>query len=523
MPLTWDPYDVHGDIIEIPSDDDEPRGDANTKQLVTQLQAQALVSLKRKKEVETKKKTTDLSLATDLTDAELIAVDYESGNYKDIAARLWKHREQLKNAGSAVATYVKKHGWRDATALSAFAAGTALGGPVLGGVAAGTVELGNALYWIFNKGPGRGSWKEGDWCAIDPDNEALRQKGVGMDVQVGFFLDEGIKVNHVKVFNMILARPQEVLEKFIHPITDVQKEMLTTNFGDLRDGFIAALGAPLAIKGSGINVDPGTKLLVKGKGADQEPVTVMKVTKEGVFVDDGGMVKIYQVSDLANGDVPHNVNHPYTAVSGYVPGEKVGRHVGQYIWCRARPEIAGAPWFAPEELALIRQIYSDDIQIVYCLDGVTGTKTTVASWGRLSDDEEHTVETRDFQLFTNAVVERNGEFFKYIPGVISRDNALFCVGKASDEAYHAQLREHFSKPENLGIEPKEVGVAHNEDEAERKDFEEELQQTGRRRGDVIWAKDMEPVAELRVVSADTKSVFLVLGLAAVAAFLVSGA
>ena len=219
------------------------------------------------------------------------------------------------------------------------------------------------------------------------------------------------------------------------------------------------------------------------------------------------MVKVYQLSDLTNGDVPHNVNHPYTAVSGYIPGDKVGRHVGQYIWCKARAEIAGAPWFAPEELAIIRQIYSEDIQIVYCLDGVTGTKTMVASWGRLSDDEEWTVETRDFQLFTNAVVERSGEFWKYIPGPISRDHALFCVGKASDEAYHAQLREHFQKPENLGIEPEKVGVAPNEDEAERKDFEEELQQTGRRRGDVIWAKDIEPVTELRVVSADTQSVY----------------
>jgi len=519
MPLTWDPNDVHGDIIEIPSDDDEPDVDANTKQLVTQLQSQAIVSLKRKKEAETKPK--DLTLREDFSDAQLIAADYETGNYKDIAARLWKHREQLKTIGSAVATYVKKNGWRDAAATSAFVAGTAVGGPILGGIAAGTVELGNALYSIFNKGPGRGSWKEGDWCAIDTDNEALRKKGEGMDVQVGFFLDEGIKVNHVKVYNMILARPQEVLEKFIHPITDVQKEMLSTNFGGLRDAFIAALGAPLAIKGSGINVDPGTQLLVKGKGADQLPVTVMNVTEEGVFVDDGGMVKVYQLSDLTNGDVPHNVNHPYTAVSGYIPGDKVGRHVGQYIWCKARAEIAGAPWFAPEELSIIRQIYSDDIQIVYCLDGVTGTKTMVASWGRLSDDEEHTVETRDFQLFTNAVVERSGEFWKYIPGVISRDNALFCVGKASDEAYHAQLREHFQKPENLGIEPEKVGVAPNEDEAERKDFEEELQQTGRRRGDVIWAKDIEPVTELRVVSADTQSVYLLVGIAAVAAFLIT--
>ena len=139
----------------------------------------------------------------------------------------------------------------------------------------------------------------------------------------------------------------------------------------------------------------------------------------------------------------------------------------------------------------------------------------------LSDDEEHTVETRDFQLFTNAVVERSGEFWKYIPGVISRDNALFCVGMASDEPYHAQLREHFQKPENLGIEPEKVGVAPNEDEAERRDFEEELQQTGRRRGDVIWAKDIEPVTELRVVSADTQSVYLLVGIAAVAAFLIT--
>jgi len=379
-----------------------------------------------------------------------------------------------------------------------------------------SVEVGNALRAIFGKGPPKIHWAVGDWCAIDPDNDVLKEKG-GMEVHLGFFLDEGLKVNHVKVYNLVLARPQEVLEKFVHPLQDAQREALQSTFGKFKQEFLEKLDEPLMIKAAGPNIDPGSKLLVRGKALTQVPVTVIKVTAKGIHVDEDGKEVIYQLKDLSNADVENNITHVYGSPSGFVPDGKVGRHVGQYIWCKARPDMAKEPWNATEELSIIRQIFNDDIQIVYCFDGYVGTKTIAEPWGALSDDEVDTVQTRDFQLFANAVVARDGEFFKLVPGLQDRDKALFCLGQASDEAYHKQLHDYFEAPEKVTIEPEVVGPTANTANAQRKDLEESFKERGID-GKVIWGKDMDP-ADLQFAKADNNNMYVIIGLAALAVFL----
>ena len=259
--------------------------------------------------------------------------------------------------------------------------GYAIGGP-WGVVFGSALEASGSIYRRFQEanrltlGEPGATFNRGEWVAIEgktvftsePDNHQseLGRRRLKKDIKIsmGFYIEDGVELNAVKVFNFATLKEEERSQTEVASLSPTESSQVESNdfMRKLRTKYFEE--EPASVTGFSVPTDPGTEVIFDGHIYEIEKAHGHNVQ----IIDKWGQRKVVDLAELRRGRVFMNTSHNYgVSAPSFTPGENSSIFTGQYVWVSPREFAAKT---STRELAVVSHL-TDGRRLIgfYALDG----------------------------------------------------------------------------------------------------------------------------------------------------------